>query len=327
MAETTGAGMFYTSARAEVFVFRQRTMTTNLTKILPKETRLAMDDSSVGFIGAGKTATVLALALCHVGYAVTAIASRTLASATSLAAQLNGCTAYPNSQDVADKCNLVFITTPDSAISTIASCLKWHRNQAVIHCSGADSTAPLVAATEQGAITGGFHPLQSFTNGAAPTTLQGITFALEAEGPLLTELKTMASALGGRWIILSAEDKALYHASAVIASNYLVTLASAAAGLWAKFGISPSQAITALLPLMKSTVANIEQVGLPYCLTGPIARGDAITVHRHLQALESLSPDLEAAYRELGKLTLPLAHVAGGLDQATIENLIKALNE
>jgi len=286
-----------------------------------------MSKPTIGFIGAGKTARALSLALNRAGYPVTTLASRTFASATQLAGQIKGCTASRNTQTVADSCQLVFINTPDSAIPVVASGLQWHPGQAVIHCSGADSTSSLVSAEDQGAQTGVFHPLQTFAAGEAVTTLQGITFALEAAEPLLATLKTLANALGGHWIVLRAEDKALYHASAVMACNYMVTLAASAANMWEKFGISPKEAITALLPLIKGTVANIEHIGLPDCLTGPIARGDVLTVHRHLEAIRTHIPNLEAVYRELGRQTMPLGHAAGKLDSATMEELSQTLAE
>lgn len=282
----------------------------------------------VGFIGAGKVARVLVTSLSLAGYAVTSVASRTFSSAKALAARIPNCTAYRDVQEVANKCEFVFITTPDDDIKTVVSRLKWHRGQAAVHCSGADSASLLTAASDQGAMTGVFHPLQTIAKGThSSSLLQDITFTIEATGMLLTRLKAMARALGGHWIVLRPEDKALYHASAVIASNYMVTLAGAAVIMWTKFGISPKDATSALLPLMKGTLTNIGRIGLPDCLTGPIARGDAGTVRRHLKAIHTHVPDIEAAYRELGRLTLPLGRAAGKLDDTTVDSLTKALTE
>ena len=266
-------------------------------------------------------AHALAVALNRAGYDISAVASRSFTSALSLAAKIEGCAAYRDSQAVVEACGLVFITTPDSTIAAVTSRLKWHHGQAVVHCSGADSVSLLTAATSQGAVGGVFHPLQSFAADSTDTSVfQGLTFSLEAEGPLLDELKMMVNTLGGRWMVLRAEDKALYHASAVIACNYMVTLAATASGLWSQFGVSAKEALTALLPLMRGTLSNIERTGLPDCLTGPIARGDTLTVRRHLEAIRSRAPGLETVYRELGKLTLPLVRAAG-LDAAKITEL------
>jgi len=280
----------------------------------------------MGFIGAGRVAGSLAVALRQAGYAVSAVASRTIASAEHLAARVEGCSICQNNQAVVDSCKLVFITTPDDVIPAVASRLRWHPGQVAVHCSGADSAEVLSTAASQGAAVGVFHPLQTFAGGKADTTgLQGITFSLEAQEPLLAELKDIAQMLGGHWIVLRAEDRALYHTSAVIASNYLVALISTAASLWETFGTNAQVATSALLPLMKRTLDNIERVGLPGCLSGPIARGDAGTIRRHLQAIRAHAPNLEVMYRELGQITLSIARTTRRLDVATIEDLSKAL--
>jgi len=293
-----------------------------------KTTGTEREKPSIGFIGAGKLANALAPALRRAGYAVSAAASRRFASAKTLAARVEGCTAYRDAQAVANACTLVVVATPDDAISTAISRLNWRPNQAVAHCSGAKDANVLAPAASRGATTGVFHPLQTFAGGKPDATnIQGITFSLEAEGVLLADLKEMAESLGGRWVVLRAEDKALYHASAVITSNYMVTLVSVAAGLWTDFGVGAAEATTALLPLMKGTLANIERVGLPGCLTGPIARGDIGTIRRHLQAIKARAPSLEEAYRELGQLTIPLACAAGTLDKAATDSLTEVLTE
>ena len=226
-----------------------------------------------------------------------------------------------------DECDLVFITTPDDAIQTVAADIIWHPGQTVVHCSGADSSEVLVAPRVQGAAVGVCHPLQTFAGGEPdPGAFEGITFSLEAEEPLLTRLKIMAEDLGGRWIVLSPEDRVLYHAAAVIACNYMVTLVKLATDLWAGFGVDKERAVPALLPLMKGTLANIEKVGLPDCLTGPIARGDVGTVRKHRKAIRRRAPAALAAYDALGLETLPLALAKGKIDKAAAGDISKELS-
>jgi predicted short-subunit dehydrogenase-like oxidoreductase (DUF2520 family) len=147
------------------------------------------------------------------------------------------------------------------------------------------------------------------------------TFTLEAEEPLLGVLQEMAHALGGRWIKLKAGDKAVYHAAAVIASNYLVTLVKLATDLWQTFGVPRDKATEALLPLIRGTVRNLETIGLPQCLTGPIARGDSGTIKKHLEALEKASSDTLATYRELGLKTIPIALAKGRINEQQADEL------
>jgi predicted short-subunit dehydrogenase-like oxidoreductase (DUF2520 family) len=276
----------------------------------------------IGIIGAGTVGSALAVRLADNGYPVVAVASRTFISAEKLANTIKGCQACENNQQAADLADIVFITTPDAVIPNIAAKLQWHKGQSVVHCSGADSTEILEPARLMGANTGAFHPLQTFAGiQQAIANLPGSTIAIEAEEPLLTVLKEMAAALNCRWIELKAEDKVVYHAAAVIASNYLVTLVKLADDLWETFGIPREQATQALLPLLKGTLNNIANVGIPQALTGPIARGDLETVKKHLAALQKEAPDALSVYCELGLQTIPIAQAKGKIDEEKADEL------
>jgi predicted short-subunit dehydrogenase-like oxidoreductase (DUF2520 family) len=221
-----------------------------------------------------------------------------------------------------DKAQLVFITTPDGAIASVVSEIKWRPGQSVVHCSGADSTDILKPAKELGAQVGVFHPLQTFASvKQAIENIPGSTFAVEAGEPLLETLKDMATVLGGHWVELKASDKVLYHAAAVITCNYMITLVKLATDLWQTFDVPPPQATRALLPLVKGTIRNIETVGIPHCLTGPIARGDIGTIQKHLDALGQAAPNLVATYRELGLQTIPIAVAKGKINQEQAREL------
>ncbi|MDP2659747.1 MAG: DUF2520 domain-containing protein, partial [Dehalococcoidia bacterium] len=225
-------------------------------------------------------------------------------------------------QAAVDSCDLVFITTPDSAIGAVASLVRWRPGCMVAHCSGADSLDVLEPARAQGAVVGAFHPLQSFASPAqAVENLPGSFFALEGEEPILSILKDMAQALGGRHAVLKPGHKILYHAAAVFVSNYTVALMGIATELWRAFGVSPDQATSALMPLLQGTVNNIGRVGMPNCLTGPIARGDTGTVQKHLSALGSATPELLPAYRELGLRTIPIALDKGKINREIAEEM------
>jgi len=275
----------------------------------------------LGFIGAGTVGTALSARLSGMGYPIVAVSSRSRASAQNLAQAVNGCRVF-DSQGVADNAELIFITTPDDAIAQVASQIKWHPGQGVVHCSGADSADILQPAKKLGAQVGVFHPLQTFASvKQAMENIPGSTFALEAEEPLLKTLKEMATALGGNWVELKAGDKVLYHAAAVIACNYMVTLIKLATDLWQTFDVPPQKATKALLPLLRGTIHNVETVGIPQCLTGPIARGDVGTIKKHLDALEQTAPHLVSTYRELGLQTIPIAVAKGRIDKNQAEEL------
>lgn len=276
----------------------------------------------VGFIGAGVVGTALAVRLSKKGYAVHAVTSRSPSSAVRLANVVSGCLPLESKQAVADACDFVFVTTPDDAIPGVIAEVRWRPGQKVAHCSGADSLDVLEKARNDGAQVGAFHPLQTFASvDHAVENLPGSTFALEAEGDMLGTLQEMARALDGHWVVLGPGDKVLYHAAAVMACNYMVTLVKMATDLWAAFGVPPAEAVRALRPLLQGTINNIARVGLPNCLTGPIARGDVGTIRKHLDALERRAPDIAPIYREMGLRTIPIALQKGRINETRANEL------
>jgi predicted short-subunit dehydrogenase-like oxidoreductase (DUF2520 family) len=282
----------------------------------------------LGFIGAGTVGTALSVRLSSKGYPIVAVSSRSRTSAESLARAVDGCHVFNNNQGVANNAELIFITTPDDAIASVVSQIQWHPGQSVVHCSGAASTDILQPAKEFGAQVGAFHPLQTFASTKqAIENIAGSTFAVEAEEPLLNTLKDMATALDGHWVELKASDKVLYHVAAVIACNYMVTVVKLATDLWQTFAVPPHQATQALLPLLRGTINNIDAVGIPQCLTGPIARGDIGTIKKHLDALQEKVPSLLPTYRELGLQTIPIALAKGRINQQQAQELQNILKQ
>jgi predicted short-subunit dehydrogenase-like oxidoreductase (DUF2520 family) len=278
----------------------------------------------IGFIGAGTVGTALAVLLSQKGYEFIGASRKSRTSA----GRVSNFHILEDNQAVADAAELVFITTPDDAIAEVASQVKWQKGQAVVHCSGADSVEVLEPARKAGAMVGGFHPLQTFAGiERAIENIPGSTFAIEAEEPLKTTLKDMAASLGGHSIELKAEDKVAYHAAAVLACNYLVTLVKLSTDLWQTFSVPPDRAVKALLPLIRGTIHNIETLGIPQCLTGPIARGDTGTVNKHLKVLNEKAPSLLSAYKELGLQTIPISLARGKINKNQAEELEAVLRK
>jgi predicted short-subunit dehydrogenase-like oxidoreductase (DUF2520 family) len=224
--------------------------------------------------------------------------------------------------------SIVFLTVPDDVIAPLCREISeaggWHAGQGVVHCSGALPSSILQPAKDAGALVASFHPLQAFANlEAALSHMPGSTFALEGDAALVDLLDGFVQLLDGTSLRVTAREKVLYHAAAVIASNYTVTLASLASDLLVSEGIAPdaNTALRYLMPLLKGTVDNLQALGLPDALTGPLARGDIGTVSRHLEGLDACAPELAHLYRHLARLTLPLAEQKGHLDAATLEAL------
>ena len=278
--------------------------------------------SRIGIIGAGTVGRALAIALSREGYPVVASSSRRFSSAEAMAAPVAQCVAYGSATEVADATDFVLITSTDDAIGPIAASISWRRGQGVAHCSGAASLDVLEPARRQGAIPGGFHPLQTFsTVEAALKALPGSTFGIEGAGEMRSYLNDMAFALGGNPIFLRSEDKPLYHASVVMVGGLLTELAGAVAQLWRNFGIERAEALQALLPIMEGGVATLQAVGVPGALAGPYVRGDLGTVQKHLDAIGARAPEALPTYCQMALFGLPLALEKGNVTEQRIAEI------
>lgn len=271
----------------------------------------------VGFIGAGRLATTLAMALHAAGACVTAVTSRTLASARKLADRVPGCVVEANADDLPTLTDIVFVTTPDDALAEAARAVKWRSGGSVVHCSGATEIAVLEPARAAGASIGGFHPLATFGDpDAALRALPGCTVAVEADPPLLGQLEALATAMGCPTITLPPGVRGIYHASGGFASQFVHALIDEATHLWRTFGVPPERSVPALLPLLKSTVAAIERVGPIQGMPGPVSRGDVGTVAKHVDHLSRLGGEHLDFYRILAQRTVVMALARGGIDDA-----------
>lgn len=274
--------------------------------------------SAVGIVGPGRVGTALALALQRLGYDVAMHGRRGNAVPPPLS--LTWGDVPPWLAEV----STVLLTVPDAAISEVAAhlaeCGAIGGGHVVLHCSGLLDRAALAALDSSGAGLGSMHPLKSFADPVtASETLDGTLAAVEGDARAVARATALATALGMRPEPVRADRKPIYHAAAVLASNYPVTLLASAERLLETAGLSADAARAGLGSLARGAVENAARLGAN-ALTGPIARGDAETVRRHLAAL---SGDDAALYRALGWATLALtAH-----PPATRRALEQALGE
>lgn len=284
-------------------------------------------DMRLGFIGAGRLATGLALALIRHGVPVAAVASRSAASATRFAHRIPGCKQL-SAQELAAHCRIVFITVPDDTIAAVARSVTWHHEQSVVHCSGATELSALQAAADAGAHCGGFHPMQAFTDpDSAAATLPGCTISIEAAQPLRRTLEELATRLQCRHIDLPPGCRARYHAAAGYASQHINVLMREATTIFASFGVAEASAVRTLLPLLKGIVASIETQGIAQGMPGPVSRGDVGTVQRHVEALRELGSDTAHLYVELARRSIALALERGSIDAARAAQLEAVLTQ
>ncbi|MFZ3131394.1 MAG: Rossmann-like and DUF2520 domain-containing protein [Desulfosporosinus sp.] len=257
-----------------------------------------------GIIGAGIVGTALAVRLEEAGHKCIGVHTRSRLSYERFRSYLK--IDHLTIEELVPAVDILFITTQDGVIRSIAEQLSENAliksGQVWVHCSGSLSSEVLRVKESLPVRCLSLHPLQAFASvEEALAILPGTHFGIEGDNEELGE--EIVKNLGGIPHHILAEKKTLYHAGAVVASNYLVVLASLAVELFAEAGIQGEEALNSLLPLMRGTLSNLEQVGIPQALTGPIARGDAQVVQGHLNYMP---PKLVEIYQGLGLKALEL---------------------
>lgn len=279
----------------------------------------------IGIIGAGKVGTAFGLFLKDQGEAIAGYASRTHDSALK-AAELTHSKAFRKPLDLIREADLVFLTVVDDQIEVVAQDLaealsllgtqqSGHKMEFLspeslkrpifAHMSGAHSRDALAPLALAGFETATLHPLVSVSE---------VQRARDAFGKALFSAEVASGGGFEAWLVnlgipfvrLEAGSKALYHAGAVFASNFVVTLMDTAVQLFKEVCFSEKEAIKGLLPLVYGSLDNVARSGTAEALTGPVARGDVATVEKHLKALEAFSEVL-GLYKTLSAATLTLA--------------------
>ena len=224
-----------------------------------------------------------------------------------------------------------------AAVTAKLAQLNPDRRLRFVHVSGALGLDALDALSSNP--VGSFHPLQSFPSPRPPSAFSGITIAVDASTPALhRRLIGLARKLGAKPKHVDDSQRVTYHAAAVFASNFVNVVFAEAVRLLQGIGWTERESVSALLPLLDGAVANIHMSGPVQALTGPIRRGDADTVRRHLDALKELGSRPSGAsrhvpingeetyrlYRMLGLVALQVA-IEAGLDRAAAERTRRAL--
>lgn len=197
----------------------------------------------------------------------------------------------------------VILAVPDDTLTEIAMAVAGHGEApggaSAFHLSGALGTDPLAPLHARGYSVGTLHPFQTV---AHPITgadlLPGSYFALSGQPRALSAARRILNALGSPWVTVPVAQRPHYHVAGVFASNYLLALLAIAARYLTRAGVSDSEAVDMLLPLARGTLRNLEELGAPQALTGPVVRGDEETIHLHLRMLEGRDREL---YGDLGR--------------------------
>jgi predicted short-subunit dehydrogenase-like oxidoreductase (DUF2520 family) len=288
----------------------------------------AAEPTPVVFImGAGVVGTALAARLVRAGVPVAGLHGRQ-AELSDAASAISGVLATTGEiPEILSQSDIVIISVRDERIREVVDRLlrekRLRKGQVLVHTSGAIASGEVLAAARgQVKALGTLHPLVSFADPRlAAEGLRTVAFGIEGDPEARKLARKLVGQLGARAVVLEAKNMALYHAGAVLVSNYVVALADLGRGLLIEAGVPPDEALPALIPLMTSVVQNLAQVGLPGALTGPVERGDVSSVERHLRTLEQRAPHMVELYRLVGREVVRIALNKAPLDADAVARL------
>ncbi|GIH98262.1 Rossmann-like and DUF2520 domain-containing protein [Planobispora takensis] len=280
---------------------------------------------AVGVLGAGRVGSVLGAALARAGHRVVAASGVSDASRNRVADRLGLIPSNP--EDVVAKADLVLLTVPDDVLPDLVVGLAETgvelRGKLLVHTSGAYGLAVLNPATKAGALPLALHPVMTFTGSDDDLNrMTGISFGVTAPDQLRMVAEALVIEMEGEPVWIEEKDRALYHAALAGAANHMVTLVAESSDLLQKIGVDDPGRM--LGPLLGAALDNVLRLGIAG-LTGPVVRGDAGTVRRHVDALILAAPEAADAYVALARLTADRALAAGLLKPEAAERLLDAL--
>ena len=228
----------------------------------------------------------------------------------------------------AAQAEIVVVAVPEPSIAQIAETAirsgRYGTDQIWLHVSGTLPAAVLSPLRNKVRGIGSFHPAIVFAPGRITQIPRGIRFAVDGDPVALQTCALLARTLGGETVAVPAQDRPIYHAAMVVASNYLVALLDQASNMLSTTQIPPEAINPLILSLATSALERAWELGLKDALSGPIRRGDAKTVERHLQALSEM-PRTQHLYRVLGHATLDLVRDRIGFSSAQIQAITESL--
>lgn len=252
----------------------------------------------VFIFGAGKVGAGLSRSLKALGYSVT------------LRPQRKGLPKKPIDAP------FVILAVRDRDLAPLAERIRdagllGHEEAVVVHCAGALGPEPLAALRTEKISVAQMHPMISFASTEkTPSLLRG-QLHVDGDPKAVRAARKLGKKLGMTPRTIEGIDRVLYHAAAGLVANGAAALAAGGVDLLGAAGVSREVAAAMLGPLLRSVADNVEALGLPAALTGPVRRGDAAGVARHLETLERVAPHLVPVYVAASRLQVPLARALG----------------
>ena len=282
----------------------------------------------IGIIGSGKVGAVLGSALRAAEHQIVGVHAVSEASRERAEMLLPGVPVL-EIPEILRRAELVLLAVPDDALADLVAGLAaaghWQAGQLVVHTAGRYGTSVLAPATRAGAIALAIHPAMTFTGMSMDLErLADCAFGVTASNMVLPIAQALVVEMGGEPVVITEDDRPIYHAALAHASNHLVTIAGQSAGLLASIGID--QPARVLSSLMRASLENALASG-EGALTGPVARGDVQTVVEHQRALNTqhVAQDTREAYLALSRATALRANARGLINDTQLAALLAAL--
>src|SRR5580704_3792501 len=263
--------------------------------------------SRIAIVGAGRLGRALAQELNRAEYTISEIVSGSSAASKRKAGDLaRKVRAHSTTSDRARlDADVVWFCVPDREIAVaarrLASVVDW-TNKTAFHSSGALASDELKSLRQSGAAVASVHPLMTFVTGSMPPVSE-IPFAIEGDATAVRSARQIVRALGGEAFTIRKQHMAAYHAWGAFASPLLVAMLVTAEQLARKAGLSSVEARKKMLPIVRQTIANYGALGAAGAFSGPIVRGDAEIVRKHLQAVGKI-PGATDVYLALARAAL-----------------------
>jgi predicted short-subunit dehydrogenase-like oxidoreductase (DUF2520 family) len=283
---------------------------------------------TLAIVGAGRVGQTLGRALRRRGWGIGAVVTRHPGTARRAARFIGA--GKPISHLKSEISNqfgadILYITTNDNQVAVAARALarmrKTWRGHVVLQASGALSSRELAALRRRGAAVGSLHPLYPF-----PKPLRvfprGVVFGIEGDAEAVKQAHELVESLRGQPMEVRTTEKALYHAAAALVAGHLLTLADLGVRALVRAGVRKSRARTVLVPLAQATLRCYERWG-GRAWTGPLERGDADTVRRHLAELRKLPPQYRETYRALARAALSLYRSRASLKTRALRRVLR----
>lgn len=279
----------------------------------------------VGVVSAGRVGSVLGAALRSAGHLITGVAAVSDISRLRAEALLAGVPILPADQVVAD-CELLILAVPDDVLPGLvegfASAGVFRPGQFIAHTSGGYGVSVLAPAVES--LPMAIHPAMTFTGTSIDLSrLHDTPFGVTAAEEIRPVAEALVVEMGGDPIWVPEDARVVYHAAMVIGSNYLNVLVNESISLLKDAGMENPGRL--LAPLLSASLDNALRFG-DKALTGPVVRGDSVTVRKHLDALAD-RPQTRSAYQVLGRLAVDRALEAGMITVDQAANLLVELGD